>query len=81
MLDALGPAARALGSSSSSSSCLDAVAQAAREGARATAGMAPVAGRSSWVSVEVAMGVQDPGAAAAAIWVGAVVEALKGFCV
>lgn len=88
MLDALGPAARALegvvvvmgeGGPAAAGVSLDAVAQAAKTGAEATASMAPVAGRSSWVSVEVALGVQDPGAAAAAIWVGAVVEALKGF--
>jgi dihydroxyacetone kinase len=85
MLDALGPAARALeaaaggeGGGALCARALDAVAAAASGGAAATAGMAPVVGRASWVAREVAAGVQDPGAAAAALWVAAVAGAIKG---
>ena len=82
MLDALHPAARALlgggEGSALSPGLLQGVAAAAEGGAAATAAMAPVAGRSCWVAPEVARGVQDPGAAAAAVWVGAVVATLQG---
>jgi dihydroxyacetone kinase len=81
MLDALHPAACALaGGGAAGGLCaevLEGVAAAASAGAGATAAMAPVAGRSCWVAPEVARGVQDPGAAAAAAWVGAVAGALK----
>ncbi len=85
MLDALGPLARALRQHRDVALTLDgrlraalaAAVQAVQRGAAATADMAPVAGRSCWVAPEVARGVQDPGAAAAAVWVVAVARALE----
>jgi dihydroxyacetone kinase len=81
MLDALGPAARALEACAGplDAAALAAVAAAARAGAEATAEMAPAVGRASWVAPELARGVQDAGAAAAALWVGAVAHALKPY--
>ena len=50
---------------------LRAAAAAATEGARATAGMMPRRGRSSYLG-ERALGHPDPGAEAVAVWLGAV---------
>lgn len=93
MLDALHPAVKSLSlhargggeslftaihdSVRATPAVLDALAAAVQAGAAATAGMAPRAGRSCWVTPEVAQGVQDPGAAAAAVWVSAIAAKLK----
>ena len=57
---------------------LGAAMAAVARGAAGTADMVPVAGRSCWVAPGLAKGVQDPGAAAAAVWVGAMARALQG---
>lgn len=69
MLDALDPAASALGSG------LDAAA-AAEAGAAATASMVPRRGRSSYLG-DRALGHADPGAQAVAVWLRAVREASR----
>ena len=69
MIDALVPAARTLESllpGTDPVQALDRTAQAAIEGARSTADLVAKRGRASYVG-EVARGVLDPGAAAAAI--------------
>lgn len=77
MLDALIPAARALALPASAGLGLDVllrkVTQAAAEGCNKTAQMMPRRGRSSYIG-ERALGHVDPGAAAAAIWLTALVE-------
>jgi dihydroxyacetone kinase len=76
MLDALLPAAaasqEALTTGGTAEDALRAAAAAAAAGARATAGMAPRRGRSSYLG-ERALGHSDPGAEAVAIWLGALV--------
>ncbi len=78
MLDALLPAADAFqGAVNSGESPADAIrsaAAAAAEGARATAGMMPRRGRSSYLG-ERALGHPDPGAEAVAVWLAALVPA------
>jgi triose/dihydroxyacetone kinase / FAD-AMP lyase (cyclizing) len=74
MLDALIPAARALeaglAAGESVPAALASVALAAEEGARATAGMSPRRGRSSYLG-ERTLGHSDPGAEAVAVWLRA----------
>lgn len=55
-----------------------AAAAAAQQGAEGTARMAAGAGRSSYVPAHVLQATPDPGATAAAIWIGAVAKALAG---
>jgi dihydroxyacetone kinase len=81
MLDALLPAAEALqaaaGAGAGAAEAAAAAAEAARRGARETAGMtAAAAGRSAYVPADSLRGVEDPGAAAVAAWLGAVAEAV-----
>jgi dihydroxyacetone kinase len=75
MLDALLPAADAfrdaVGAGRAAADALRAAAEAAAEGARATAGMLPRRGRSSYLG-ERARGHTDPGAEAVAVWLAAV---------
>ncbi len=75
MLDALLPAAdafqEAVNAGRPAADALRAAAAAAAEGARATAGMMPRRGRSSYLG-ERALGHPDPGAEAVAVWLGAV---------
>ena len=77
MLDALLPAAEAFAEAVKAgrpvAEALRAAAAAAAEGARATAGMVPRRGRSSYLA-ERAVGHPDPGAEAVAIWLGAIVR-------
>jgi dihydroxyacetone kinase len=77
MLDALIPAARALALPANAGLGLDVllrkVTQVAAEGRNKTAQMIPRRGRSSYTGVR-ALGHVDPGAAAAAIWLPALVE-------
>jgi dihydroxyacetone kinase-like protein len=61
LLDALGPATRAVADASSVEDALVAAAQAAGEGAEATKAMAPQHGRAGWIG-ERAKGIQDAGA-------------------
>jgi len=79
MLDALLPAARsasqALEAGRSALDIARSAAVAAAVGAEATAAMAPRRGRSSYLGDRV-LGLPDPGAVAAAIWLEAVAEAL-----
>jgi triose/dihydroxyacetone kinase / FAD-AMP lyase (cyclizing) len=74
MLDALWPAARALETELAAGrtvpDALAAAADAAETGARATAGMSPRRGRSSYLG-ERTLGHTDPGAEAVAIWLRA----------
>lgn len=70
MLDALAPAARAL-----QEGTLGAVARAAEEGAAATATMLPRLGRASYLGAR-ALGAPDAGAAAVAIWLRALADAV-----
>jgi dihydroxyacetone kinase len=70
MLDALDPAASALGSG------LDAAVAAAEAGAERTAAMPPRQGRSSYLG-DRALGHADPGARAVAVWLRAVRDALQ----
>jgi dihydroxyacetone kinase len=74
MLDALDPAAAAfqdaVASGASAGVATRAAAAAAAAGARATAGMMPRRGRSSYLG-ERAVGHPDPGAEAVAVWLGA----------
>jgi dihydroxyacetone kinase len=74
MLDALVPAAAAfhdaVGAGRSVADALRAAAAAAAAGARATAGMRPRRGRSSYLGDRV-LGHPDPGAEAVAVWLGA----------
>jgi dihydroxyacetone kinase len=76
MLDALLPAAaalqEALAAGGTAADALRAAAAAAAAGARATAGMLPRCGRSSYLG-ERALGHLDPGAEAVAVWLGALV--------
>ena len=68
MLDALHPASLASGGT------LQAVAQAARDGADQTAAMQARAGRASYLG-DRASGIPDGGAVAVAIWIEAIVQA------
>jgi dihydroxyacetone kinase-like protein len=61
LLDALGPATRAVADASSVEDALVAAAQAAGEGAESTKAMAPQHGRAGWIG-ERAKGIQDAGA-------------------
>jgi dihydroxyacetone kinase len=76
MLDALLPAAEAFREAviagRTAADALRAAAAAAAEGARATSGMMPKRGRSSYLG-ERALGHPDPGAEAVAVWLAAVV--------
>jgi triose/dihydroxyacetone kinase / FAD-AMP lyase (cyclizing) len=75
MLDALHPAVHAAQTTKGNlSQRLAAAAKAAKAGAAATAAMRPRRGRSSYVG-DRAIGAQDPGAAAVAIWLEAAVSA------
>lgn len=65
LLDALGPATRAVESASDVLSGLSAAAQAAAEGVEATKAMTPQHGRAGWIG-ERAKGIADAGATA--IW-------------
>ncbi len=75
MLDALGPASDALsvalGAGLPGAEALRRAVEAARAGARATAGMRPRLGRSSYLA-DRALGHPDPGAEAVTVWLGAV---------
>jgi triose/dihydroxyacetone kinase / FAD-AMP lyase (cyclizing) len=71
MLDALLPAADVL----EAGGTLTAAVEAAREGAEATAAMAPRRGRSSYLG-ERAVGIPDPGAEAVAVWLAAIRDTL-----
>jgi dihydroxyacetone kinase len=77
MLDALVPAAtaysEAIGSGQSALEAVRAAAEAARLGAAATASMKPRLGRSSYLG-DRALGHPDPGALAAAVWIGAMLK-------
>ena len=81
MLDALRPAARALKASSAASESLPmafAKAEAAaRNGAEASAKMAPRLGRASYLG-ERALGIPDAGAVAVSIWLRAIADASRG---
>ncbi|MEV7393207.1 DAK2 domain-containing protein [Streptomyces sp. NPDC091215] len=81
MIDALVPAARALESAlpagADPADALSGAAQAAVEGARSTASLIAKRGRASYVG-EVARGLLDPGAAAAAIVLQAAAAAQAG---
>ncbi|TMW66707.1 hypothetical protein Poli38472_014019 [Pythium oligandrum] len=84
MLDALLPAARALGDVSTASDAeilarLSAVVEAAETGADKTSSISTskAFGRSGYVGDDNAAGVPDPGAKAAAIWIRAAVSKLK----
>lgn len=71
MVDALAPAAAALGAHSGDvETALAAAAAAARAGADATAAMKPRRGRSSYIG-DRALGHPDPGAVAIALWLEA----------
>jgi dihydroxyacetone kinase-like protein len=74
MLDAIFPAARALGTAVASGqdlpSALDAAAEAAKAGAAATADRIATKGRASYVG-ERGVGYPDPGATSAAIVISA----------
>jgi dihydroxyacetone kinase len=74
MLDALLPAAEAfreaVTAGRTAADALRAAAAAAADGARATSGMLPKRGRSSYLG-ERALGHPDPGAEAVAVWLGA----------
>lgn len=70
MVDALAPAAAALVSEGSAGARIAAAAQAARQGALATAGLKPRRGRSSYIG-DRALGHPDPGAMAVAVWLEA----------
>ncbi len=74
MLDALVPAAeafqRATSTGQTTVAAVRAAATAAKEGARATAGMQPRRGRSSYLG-DRALGHPDPGAEAVVVWLGA----------
>jgi dihydroxyacetone kinase len=76
MLDALLPAADALEATLRSgrppAEAIRSAAEAAAEGARATAGMLPRRGRSSYLGERV-LGHPDPGAEAVAVWLAALV--------
>jgi dihydroxyacetone kinase len=71
MIDALAPAARALAGGGGAA----AVAEAAEAGARATADMAPRAGRASYVPAASCRGLADAGASAVSIFFRAVADA------
>lgn len=79
MLDALLPFASVFADSleegRSSGDALERAVRAAEQGAEATASMLPRRGRSSYLG-DRAIGHQDPGAMAAAIWLRAVVSAI-----
>ncbi len=79
MVDAVDPAVRALQGALAShdDAPLTAAAAAAVEGARSTAGIVARRGRASYVG-EVARGVLDPGACAAAIMLQAAAAAAQG---
>jgi len=81
MIDALAPAARTLESllpvTTDPTEALASTAQAAVEGARSTAELVAKRGRASYVG-DVARGVLDPGAAAAAIMLQAAAAAQSG---
>ena len=78
MLDALLPAAEAfaaaIGSGRPTADALRAAADAAAEGARATASLRPRLGRSSYLG-DRALGHVDPGAEAVAVWLAALAPA------
>lgn len=77
MLDALDPALKSLKASGGSDpkAAWLAAAKAAEDGAKATETMAPKLGRAAYLG-ERAVGVPDGGAAAVAIWMRALAEAL-----
>jgi len=67
MVDALQPAADAMGMDGALTDALDAAARAARTGADETAGLLARRGRATYVG-EAALGVVDPGAALVAVF-------------
>ena len=75
MLDALMPASEAFSAAMrggrSGPEALREAVEAARAGAKATAGMRPRLGRSSYLG-DRALGHPDPGAEAVAVWLGAI---------
>jgi dihydroxyacetone kinase len=79
MLDTLLPFASvfadALEEGCSTEDALERAVRAAERGAEATASMLPKRGRSSYLG-DRAIGHQDPGATAAAIWLRAMVSAI-----
>jgi dihydroxyacetone kinase len=78
MLDALDPFVKVLrseGSGSSTQEWMMAAVEAAERGAKATEGMKPRLGRSSYLGDRV-LGHPDPGAKAVTLWLRAVCEAL-----
>lgn len=77
MLDALDPALKSLkaGGDTDAKAAWLAAAKAAEDGAKATETMAPKLGRAAYLG-ERALGVPDGGAAAVAIWMRALAEAL-----
>jgi dihydroxyacetone kinase len=75
MLDALIPAAAAMGAGTTAEQ-LTAAATAARTGAERTAAMQPRRGRSSYIG-ERALGHPDPGAVAIALWLEAAAKAAR----
>ncbi|KTQ92638.1 dihydroxyacetone kinase [Aureimonas ureilytica] len=80
MLDALCPAARAVSDSVAAGEALPTAfakaEEAARDGAAASAQMAPRLGRASYLG-ERALGIPDAGAVAVSIWLRAIAEALR----
>jgi dihydroxyacetone kinase len=74
MLDALIPAATAMGGGATIAATLETGARAARIGAESTAAMQPRRGRSSYIG-ERAVGHPDPGAVAVALWLEAAAKA------
>ncbi|WP_062219664.1 dihydroxyacetone kinase family protein [Aureimonas sp. D3] len=80
MLDALCPAARAVSDSVAAGEALPTAfakaEEAARDGAAASAQMAPRLGRASYLG-ERALGIPDAGAVAVSIWLCAIAEALR----
>jgi len=76
MLDALIPAAAAMGGGGTIAARLEAGARAARGGAESTAAMQPRRGRSSYIG-DRAIGHPDPGAVAIALWLEAAAKAAR----
>uniref|UniRef100_A0A7R9YZ62 DhaL domain-containing protein n=1 Tax=Chlamydomonas euryale TaxID=1486919 RepID=A0A7R9YZ62_9CHLO len=80
MLDAILPAAaaamEAANAGKGAAEVAAAAAAAAHKGADATKGMAPSAGRSSYVPAEVTAKCPDPGAVAVATWMTAIADTL-----
>ena len=79
MLDAFIPAIEAMRGAPDGSGVKETLrlgAVQATSGAKATADMSALAGRSSYLSADQVSGVQDPGATAAAVWLNAAADSL-----